>query len=59
MNNFLIALMLAAGIATLVYTKMGRRMGYGNSGSVWTLVGMSFAISFLIVFIMLKTLIDL
>ena len=51
--------MLAAGIATLVYTKMGRRMGYGNSGSVWTLVGMSFVISFLIVFIMLKTLIDL
>ena len=37
----------AAGIATFAYTKMGRRIGYGNSGSVWMIVGVTFILTFL------------
>ena len=59
MSNALLSLFLAAGIAGLVYSKMGRRVGYGNAGNVWTLVALSFAMSFIIVFVLLKTLVSL
>jgi hypothetical protein len=46
--------MLAAGVATFVYTKMGPRLGYGNAKSVWTVVGVCFVLVFLFSFSLLK-----
>lgn len=59
MSSALIALFLAAGVAAFVYSKGGRRVGYGNAKNVWTLVGITFVLAFLIVFILLKTLVTL
>lgn len=59
MNNLLLALFLAAGIAAFTYAKLGRRAGYGNTQNVLVLVAGSFVLSFLVVFILLKTLVDL
>jgi hypothetical protein len=59
MGNGLIALFVAAGVAAFVYTKMGPRLGYGNSTNVWTVVGISFVLVFAMVYILLRTLISL
>ncbi|MDB5168767.1 MAG: hypothetical protein JWO41_123 [Candidatus Saccharibacteria bacterium] len=42
----MISLFLAAGVAAFVYSKMGRRIGYGNSVDVWKLVAISFVLGF-------------
>jgi hypothetical protein len=42
------------GIAGFAYTKMGRRVGYGNAQSVWMLVAIAFVVS-LIFFYTLTT----
>lgn len=54
MSNVLISLMMAAGVATFVYTKMGPRLGYGNSQNVWLVVGVSFVLVFLVLITLLK-----
>jgi hypothetical protein len=54
--SLLIALFLGAGVAAFTYTKMGRRVGYGNYGSVITVVGVTFVISTVIAFTVFKTL---
>ncbi len=59
MNNFLISLFIAAGVSALVYSQIGKRIGYGNSKNVWTMVAVSFVMSFVVMFILLKTLITL
>jgi hypothetical protein len=59
MSNFLVSLFLAAGSAAFVYSKMGRRIGYSNAGSVWRLVGITFVLTFAMAFILLKTLVSL
>lgn len=59
MSKALLSLMLAAGIAALAYSKLGKRVGYGNASNVWTLVAVSFVLTFLIVFVLLSTLVDL
>ena len=46
--------MMAAGIAALVYTKMGPRLGYGNAKSVWVVVGVCFGLVFLVFITLLK-----
>lgn len=43
--NFLFSLMFGAGVAAFAYSKLGRRVGYGNQGSVWIIVGVIFVIS--------------
>lgn len=45
--NFFYSLLFAAGVAAFVYSKMGRRVGYGNQQSVWTIVGVSFVLALL------------
>jgi beta-lactamase regulating signal transducer with metallopeptidase domain len=45
MNSALYALFFGLGVAGLVYSKMGRRVGYGNSQNVWLIVGISFFIA--------------
>lgn len=59
MGNVLTSLFIAAGLAGLAYSKLGRRVGYGNSSSVWALVGIVFGLSFLVMIILLNTLVDL
>jgi hypothetical protein len=34
-----------AGVAAWVYSKMGRRVGYGNTKNVWTMVGVVFVLT--------------
>ena len=51
MGTFLTALMLSAGIAGLVYSQLGKRVGYGNGQQVWTLVGIGFFVSFVVIMI--------
>jgi hypothetical protein len=43
--NFLISIFFGAGVAAFAYSKMGRRLGYGNSQNVWIVVGVSFLLS--------------
>lgn len=52
--NFMYSFFFALGVSGFAYTKMGRRVGYGNAQSVWVLVGIAFAIS-LIFFYTLTT----
>lgn len=59
MSNALISLFLAAGIAAFVYSKMGPRLGYGNSQNVWTVVGVVFVLIFVMMMVLLSTLVDL
>ena len=37
--------MFGAGAAAFIYTKMGRRIGYGNEKNVWTVVGVTFVMT--------------
>lgn len=39
--------MLAAGVSGWTYSKMSRRMGYGNTRSLWIVVGVAFVLVFL------------
>lgn len=59
MGSGLISLFIAAGVAGFAYSKLGQRIGYGNSQSVWTIVVAAFVVSFLIVFILLHTLLTI
>ena len=43
--TFFYSLLFAAGVAAFTYSKMGRRVGYGNQQNVWTIVGVSFVIA--------------
>ena len=53
MNNLLYSLYFGLGVAALVYSRFGRRIGYGNAKNVWMIVtasllmAMFFAYSFL------------
>lgn len=59
MGNALLSLFVAAGVAGLAYSKLGRRVGYGNSANVWTIVGVIFGLTFLVMIILLNTLVSL
>jgi hypothetical protein len=43
--DFLYSLFFGAGVAAFAYTKMGRRVGYGNSANVWMIVGIVFVLT--------------
>lgn len=45
--NLMYSFFFAAGVAGFAYTKMGRRVGYGNAQSVWVLVGVAFILAFI------------
>ena len=50
MHNFYLAFVFGLGMGAFVYTKLGRRIGYGNSQGVWKLVIASFIFTTFIVF---------
>jgi hypothetical protein len=46
--NGLISLFLAAGVAAFAYTKLGRRVGYGNTQNVILIVSVIFVITWIV-----------
>ena len=45
MSPLFISLFFGAGVAGFFYSKLGRRVGYGNAQSVWLIVGATFLIA--------------
>lgn len=56
MNNTVIALFMAAGVAAFVYSKFGRRTG--DTKSTLTLVGVVFVVTFVVFEIIARMLIN-
>ena len=56
MNDVLLSLFVAAGVAGVAYAKLGKRAGYGNARQVWTLVAISFVAGFVMVFMLVNML---
>jgi len=40
--NFLFSLFFGAGVAAFAYSKLGRRVGYGNTQNIWVITGVTF-----------------
>jgi hypothetical protein len=40
--KLLYAVFFGAGVAGFAYSKLGKRVGYGNQQNVWTIVGVVF-----------------
>jgi len=59
MGNVLLSFIFAAGAGAFVYAKVGRRLGYTNTGNVWTIVGITSFLTFLVFMILFGTLVDL
>jgi hypothetical protein len=51
--SFLYALFFGAGVASFAYTRLGRRVGYGNKQNVSVLIGIIFVLSTLFFFTIL------
>ena len=43
--DFLYSLFFGAGVAAFAYSRMGRRVGYGNATNVWLIVGIVFVLA--------------
>lgn len=54
MSDTLVALFIGAGIATFVYTKIGRRLGVENGAKIWLITGISFVFVFIFTLTLLK-----
>lgn len=52
--NLLYSLFFGAGVASFAYTKMGRRVGYGNTQNVVIVVGVIFVLTTLFFLTVLK-----
>lgn len=55
----MIALFLAAGAGSFAYTKLGRRVGYGNGREVWVIVSVAVIFVFAFVYSLLAWVIHL
>jgi Na+-driven multidrug efflux pump len=53
--NLMYAIFFGAGVAAFTYSRMGRRLGYGNSQNVWVTVGVVFVLSTIFFFTILVT----
>jgi len=51
MSPLILAIIFSAGVGALVYSQIGKRIGYSNTQRVWTLVGGSFVLAFIILMI--------
>jgi len=52
--SFLYCLFFGAGVAGFAYTRMGRRLGYGNQKNVAIVVGFVFVLSTLFFYTIIK-----
>ncbi len=52
--NFIYSLFFGAGVAAFVYSKMGRRIGYGNTQNVAIVVGVIFVLTTLFFYTILR-----
>ena len=52
--NLLYSIFFGAGIAAFVYSKMSRRVGYGNTQSITTLVVIVFLIAMIFFYTILR-----
>lgn len=57
--TLLYSIFFGAGVAAISYSRLGRRVGYGNSQNVWTIVGVIFVLSTIVFFTILTTFINL
>ena len=57
--DFLYSLFFGAGVAGFAYTRMGRRVGYGNSGNVVLVVGVIFILTTLFFFTILRFILNI
>lgn len=57
--NLLYAIFFGAGVASFAYSRMGRRIGYGNSQNIWTMVGVIFVLSTIVFFTILTTFVSI
>lgn len=57
--NFLISICFGAGVAAYAYSKMGRRVGYGNSANVWTIVGVVFVLTTIFFYTVMVYILDM
>ena len=46
----MLSLLVAAGVGGFAYSKLGRRVGYGNTKEVWIIVAVAFVLSYFFVF---------
>ncbi|HYH36052.1 MAG TPA: hypothetical protein VD706_00965 [Candidatus Saccharimonadales bacterium] len=46
--RLLYSIFFAAGVAAIAYSRLGRRVGYGNTANVWTIIGVVFVITTII-----------
>lgn len=53
MNSNLISLVIGIAAGAVVYTFVGKRIGYGNTRRVWTAVGLVFIVAYIIVLLTL------
>jgi hypothetical protein len=51
--KLLYALFFGAGVAGVAYSRLGRRVGYGNSGNVWLITGVVFVLVTIIFYTLL------
>lgn len=57
--DLLYSIFFGAGVAGFAYTHLGRRVGYGNSQNVWTIVGVIFVLTSLFFFTILKYILNI
>ena len=43
--NLLISACFGAGVAAFVYQRFGRRVGYGNTQNIWTIIIVTFVLT--------------
>jgi hypothetical protein len=57
--DFLYSCFFGAGVAAFTYSKMGRRVGYGNTANVWTIVGIVFVLVAIIFYTILAFILNI
>jgi hypothetical protein len=57
--NLLYSIFFGAGVAGFAYTRIGRRVGYGNTQNVTVTIGVIFVLSTAVFFTVLTTLFNL
>jgi hypothetical protein len=56
--DLLYSVFFGAGVAAFAYSRMGKRVGYGNPANVWMIVGVVFVITTIFFLTILKFVIN-